>query len=165
MSIGKHESPRAITTTWLTPPHVLAELGPFDFDPCAAPEPRPWSTARRMNSEADGLALPWQGRVWLNPPYTSADLGKWLARMADHDHGTALIFARTETRAFHAYVWQRASALLFLAGRLRFYDAAGVPGAGNAGAPSVLCAYGEADASRLATCAIPGAFVRLEDFK
>lgn len=25
---------------WLTPPHILDALGPFDLDPCA-PDPRP----------------------------------------------------------------------------------------------------------------------------
>jgi hypothetical protein len=161
--MGAHESPTANTTTWLTPPHILAALGSFDFDPCAAPEPRPWPTATRMNSEADGdgLAIAWQGRVWCNPPYTAANVGKWLGRLADHGCGTALIFARTETASFQQQVFGRASAILFLAGRLCFLTASGEKAAGNAGAPSVLCAYGEADAQRLKDSGIKGTFIDL----
>lgn len=57
------------TNTWLTPKWLLDELGEFDLDPCAAPEPRPFPTAKKMISEKDGcgLSAKWEGRVWLNP--------------------------------------------------------------------------------------------------
>lgn len=161
--IGGHQSADATTTTWLTPQAILAALGEFDLDPCAAPAPRPWATARRMNAEADGdgLAMEWDGRVFLNPPYTSAEIEAWLRKLADHNRGTSLIFARTETAAFHRQVWARASGLLFLAGRLHFHHADGTRAAANAGAPSVLCAYGPDDMERLAASEIDGAFVPL----
>lgn len=161
--IGGHQSAAAATTTWLTPPPILDALGPFDLDPCAAPAPRPWRTATVMNSEldGDGLAMEWDGRVWLNPPYTSADIEAWLQRLGDHNRGTALIFARTETAAFQRQVWNRASGLLFLAGRLHFHHADGTRAKANAGAPSVLCAYGQDDMDRLAAAELEGAFVPL----
>jgi hypothetical protein len=163
-AIGGHHSASPLSTTWLTPTPILAALGDFDFDPCAAPAPRPWATAARMNSELDGngLAMEWDGRVWLNPPYTSSEIEAWLRRLADHACGTALIFARTETAAFQRQVWERAHGLLFLSGRLHFHDAAGVRAKANAGAPSVLCAYGEDDMDRLAASEIEGAFVPLK---
>ena len=46
MSMGSHQKTIGDTQTWLTPPHVTDALGAFDLDPCAAPEPRPWDTAR-----------------------------------------------------------------------------------------------------------------------
>lgn len=161
--IGAHQSASASTTTWLTPPPILEALGEFDLDPCAAPAPRPWRTARVMNSldDGDGLAMEWFDRVWLNPPYTSADIEAWLRKMGDHNQGTALIFARTETAAFKRQVWGRASGLLFIYGRLHFHDAAGVRASANAGAPSVLCAYGQDDLDRLAASDIDGALVPL----
>jgi len=151
----------AETETWLTPPHVLDALGPFDFDPCAGPAPRPWPTAARMISRPDdGLAHEWQGRVWLNPPYGRA-VGAWLARLAEHGTGTALLFARTDVAWFAEHVWPRASALLFLRGRLKFHRADGsmTTGAANAGAPSVLIAYGPADAARLRASGLLGTYV------
>lgn len=165
MSIGGHHSANALTTTWLTPPAILDALGgwqSFDTDPCAAPRPWPWPTAWRMNSEADGdgLAIDWEGRVWLNPPYGSV-IGKWLAKLGDHGRGTALIFARTETDFFRRQVWERASGLLFLQGRLHFHTPDGVRANFNSGAPSVLCAYGADDMDRLAAADLAGAFVPL----
>jgi hypothetical protein len=146
--------------TWLTPPHVLAALGPFDLDPCAAPSPRPWPTAARMiELPEDGFAAKWSGRVWLNPPYGS-EMSRWLAKLAEHGNGIALVFARTETGMFHDHVWKRADGVLFLRGRLAFCDPKGKP-AGNAGAPSCLIAYGADNAAALRTCGLDGYMVGL----
>ena len=164
MPIGSHHSAAAGTDVWLTPPDIMAALGgpeSFDLDPCA-PLDRPWDMARQHYTIADnGLMRPWHGRVWLNPPYSNNVIGRWMGRMADHAHGIALIFARTETQVFHDSVWRAADALLFMEGRLHFHDAAGVRAKANAGAPSVFCAYGADDAERLAASGIPGAFVPL----
>lgn len=147
--------------TWLTPPHILAALGPFDLDPCAAPSPRPWPTAERhIELPEDGFAAEWTGRVWLNPPY-GAEMTRWLAKLADHGNGIALVFARTETAMFHEVVWHRAHAIHFLLGRLTFCSANGKPGRSNAGAPSCLIAYGEANADVLERCELAGHCVRL----
>jgi hypothetical protein len=162
--IGGHHSNRAATVEWLTPPAILAAVGgadSFDLDP-ATPEVQPWPTAKHRYTRNDnGLMQRWFGRVFLNPPYTSDDIAKWMGRMADHNHGTALIFARTETDAFFRYVWDRASALLFMRGRVNFHHLDGTRASANSGAPTVLCAYGSTDADILACCAIDGQFVPL----
>lgn len=134
---------------WLTPPEIVAALGDFDLDPCS-PAIRPWDTARIHYAlpDEDGLLLPWDGRVWLNPPYGSM-LDKWLTRMAIHNKGTALIFARTETRTFFKYVWPVAKAVLFVEGRLHFHHVDGTRAPANSGAPSILVAYGSHDAAML----------------
>ena len=161
MGIGGHQSPhRGNTDEWLTPPEIVEALGPFDLDPCA-PVVRPWPTAsKHYTVEDDGLAQPWEGRVWLNPPY-GPETGKWLAKLADHGTGTALTFARTETQMFFEYIWDRADAVLFLLGRLHFYTVEGKRAEHNAGAPSVLIAYGQEDVDRLRKCGIPGKFIDL----
>jgi hypothetical protein len=158
-AMSAHESHIGGTDEWLTPPSLIAALGSFDLDPCS-PRVRPWDTAAKHYSiEDDGLRQDWQGRVWLNPPYAHA--AKWLARLADHAHGTALIFARTETRLWFDHVWSRATGLLFLRGRLHFHFSNGKPAKANAGAPSVLVAYGPSDAQVLATEPLPGHYVSL----
>lgn len=121
-AMGGHQSAAAKSTVWLTPRPILAALGPFDLDPCAAPDPVRWPTAARHIREADtdGLTVPWSGRVWCNSPYGEA-LWAWLDKLATHGRGTALLFARTETAGFFAQVWPRASGVLFLEGRLHFH--------------------------------------------
>jgi hypothetical protein len=157
-SIGGHQSARMLSDTWLTPPGLLAALGSFDLDPCC-PVGMPWTTARECYTpHDDGLAQPWRGRVWLNPPY-SRDAVKWLRRMAEHGDGIALTFARTETSWFFETIWRRAAALLFLEGRIHFHHINGSRAHANAGAPSVLVAYGRNNANALARCEIPGSFV------
>lgn len=149
---------------WLTPPEILAALGRFDLDPCS-PLPRPWDTAVRHYTVADnGLAQPWEGRVWLNPPY-GTQTGQWMQRLANHGNGIALIFARTETGIFFPWVWEHADAILFLKGRLTFYTKAGERAPHNGGAPSVLIAYGQNNAETLRTCGLEGRLVELDNRK
>jgi hypothetical protein len=144
---------------WLTPPAILRDLAPFDLDPCA-PVARPWPmAARHFTVEDDGLAQPWVGFVWCNPPY-GAEAAKWLAKLADHGHGIALIFARTETAMFVEQVWRRADALLFIHGRLHFHHVDGRRAKANSGAPSVLVAYGREGGARLSQSQIDGTLVK-----
>ena len=145
------------TDTWLTPRWILDELGTFDLDPCAAPN---WPTAKRMIvTPEDGLAADWSGqRVWLNPPYSN--WGEWLAKLSNENNlnGIALIFARTETRAFFNHVWFKAHGLLFIKGRVRFCRPDGTT-AGSSSAPSVLIAYGRDNAEVLRRSNISGKYI------
>ena len=155
-----NESTVAGTDVWPTPPYVIEALGEFDLDPCASVD-RPWDTAKsHYTIEDDGLLQPWFGRVWCNPPY-GPKLGPFLRKMAEHDNGIALVFARTETRAFFDFVWNEATAIFFIKGRLRFYKPDGSMG-GTAGSPSVLIAYGESQAEILKNCTLQGKYVRIK---
>lgn len=158
-AMGGHHSHNAGTTTWLTPPHIIERLGPFDLDPCAHPT---WATASRaICLPDDGLAADWEGRVWLNPPYGD-ELWAWLAKLSEHGWGTALIFARTETAGFVREVWRKADAVMFLHGRLHFHNQDGVRAKANAGAPSCLVAYGASDAAALRESGLAGTVVNLD---
>jgi hypothetical protein len=155
-----HQSARMITDTWLTPPSIIHALGEFDLDPCTPPE-MPWETAKKRYTIADnGLVAPWNGRVWLNPPY-GRECAKWLAKLAIHGNGIALIFARTETEMFFDYIWDIADGLLFPKGRIRFLRPDGTPGDSTGGAPSVLIGYGRSNADCLEGCGIKGKYVPL----
>ena len=131
MAICGHERPNmGKTDTWLTPPWLLERLGEFDLDPCPP-------------NGVDGLEIEWHGRVWLNPPYSKN--AEFMEKMAKHQHGMALVFARTETKWFQRWVFPYAKGILFFNRRLKFYTEDGVEAKGNAGAPSVLIAYGYED--------------------
>ena len=158
--IGSHETPHhGVTNVWLTPKFVIDALGPFDLDPCAAPEPRPWPTAKRHIVKAEnGLKQPWGGFVFCNPPY-GPESGDWVEKLASHGNGIALVFARTETKWFQAVVC-RASLLFFPAGRFSFCRPDGTDGNSNSGAPSVFLAFGDEAARRLEKAAMPGFFAK-----
>ena len=166
LGIGGHTLPnQGETTIWLTPPELLEKLGRFDLDPCAAPYPRPWDTARHhIEPPEDGLKAEWFGRVWLNPPY-SQNMGPWMAKMACHKSGLALIFARTETDTWHEHIWPKAHSILFLEGRLYFRRPDGSKPKSNAGGPSALISYSVGDTlvlEGLVGCEIPGKLVKLK---
>lgn len=157
---GHARAYRGETNDWLTPPEIISELGPFDLDPCAAPD-QPWRTAAKQYT-VDGLAQPWEGMVWVNPPY-GPETWTWLRRLAEHGNGIALIFARTETAGFFDTVWGAADAVLFLRGRLHFHYPDGTRAPNNSGAPSVLAAYGPEAFRRLSTCSLDGILLRIEE--
>ena len=128
---------------WLTPPEIIKALGEFDLDPCS-PVNRPWDTAKKHFTKFDdGLNKEWDGRVWVNPPY-GRETFKWLEKLSEHKSGVALIFARTETIGFHATIWNKAKAIFFFKGRIKFFKVDGTQG-DTANAPSCLVVYSDAD--------------------
>lgn len=158
--IGGHQSINSRTDEWLTPREVMLQMGEFDLDPCS-PIERPWNTAKKHYTIIDnGLILPWFGRVWLNPPY-GKELELWMALMASHNNGMALIFARTDTDAFHKYVFPVADSIFFLKRRISFCNTSGMKSKSGSGAPSVFIAYGEYDSQVLSETKLVGRHVPL----
>jgi len=156
MTLGSHQCTIGATQSWITPQWILNALGEFDLDPCAA-DPRPWDCAR-VNYTARGLERPWYGRAWLNPPFHRYEVARWIRRLAEHGHGTALLHARTEAEWFEP-VWQAASAILFLADRIHFHHPDGRRAEANSGAPACLIAFVEHDACALKQSGIAGYLV------
>jgi hypothetical protein len=87
-------------------------FGAFDLDPCAGPMRHATVNWRRR-----GLDRAWDGRVWLNPPFS--EIHAWVDRMLDHRRGLLLTNARTETQWFQKTA-AHARAIFFPRGRLRF---------------------------------------------
>lgn len=158
--MGSHHSAKMINDEWLTPPEIIHACGNFDLDP-SAPINRPWEMAKNHYTKEDnGLSKQWNGRVWLNPPY-GAQTDLWLNKLSQHGDGIALIFARTETEMFFNQVWNKAHSLLFIKGRIHFYDVYGNKAKQNSGAPSVLIAYGGQNSNILSNSGIKGKFIEL----
>jgi DNA N-6-adenine-methyltransferase (Dam) len=159
MGLSSHQLPvRGETDEWLTPPHIIEALGPFDLDPCAAVQ-QPWRTAeQQLTIDDDGLRHRWHGFVWLNPPF-GPEAARWLARLVRHGHGIGLVAARTETRWFVEQIWTSATAILFLHGRPYFHRPDGKRGMSNSGAPIALVGYGALAVDRLRNSGLKGSLV------
>ncbi len=136
-----HESPVGATVEWYTPPEFFQRLGDvhFDLDPASPLSgPVPWVPAERFYSPTDdGLTQPWEGSVWLNPPYGPLGV-EFIRKMVAHGDGLLLIPARTETRIFQ-YAAARASGVCFLRDRLHYIREDGFQA--RAGFASVLMAF------------------------
>jgi hypothetical protein len=158
-----HEDRGNQNVDWYTPPWVFQALGlQFDLDPCQPENGVPWIPAQRKYTLLDdGLASPWSGRVWLNPPY-GKHTGAWLAKMHNHRNGVALVFSRTDCAWFHESI-AFADAILFLRGRVKFVDGLGVSSGGGAGSGSLLAAWSEDCVSALVRASNLGHLVLRED--
>ncbi|KQR30497.1 hypothetical protein ASF91_17135 [Rhizobium sp. Leaf155] len=157
MTIGSHQRSIGKSQTHLTPPEIIRSLGAFDLDPCT-PDFMPWCTAKtRFTEKENGLVQPWEGRVWLNPPFDRRVVGRFIERLVAHGNGIALVHARTEA-AWFTRVWE-ADALLFLADRIHFCDQDGKRQKANSGAPLVLAAFGTDNVNALIKSGLGGFLV------
>lgn len=135
---------------WYTPREIIQSLGEFDLDPATSLE------AYRLNQSAkkiytatdDGLKQEWMGRVWLNPPYSNPLNRYFMMKMAEHNNGIALVFAKIEAKWFHDIVLSHAIAIKFLYSRIRFYKPDGTQGLQPRNG-SMLVAYGRENAEIL----------------
>lgn len=148
------------TDEWYTPKEIIDALGVFDTDPCAPMKPL-WQTAIRMyNKEHDGLSRDWVGRVWLNPPYSRPLIEQFIKRMAEHNNGIALLFNRCDSKMFQDVIFEKATAMKILRGRIKFFQSDGSIG-GSPGCGSILFAFGEDNAEILRQSKIKGRYIRL----
>jgi DNA N-6-adenine-methyltransferase (Dam) len=133
------------TPEWYTPPHIVQLAVDFfdeiDLDPCSNSHEAPNVPAGQVYTEEDdGLAQPWFGRVWLNPPYGDA-IGAWVKKLHDDyqsgaiEAAIALLPGRIDTTWFD-YVMPYA--ICRIRGRLKFVGADN-----SAPFPSVLVYYGD----------------------
>ena len=110
------------TDDWSTPPDLFDacnRIFGFTLDACA--QPHNAKCLKFYSPIDDGLAQPWTGTVWMNPPYGRA-IGKWMRKAWEaHQEGVTvvcLVPARVDTRWWHDYA--KRGAVLFLRGRLKF---------------------------------------------
>lgn len=111
------------TDEWETPQDLFDDLNRefhFTLDACATAQNA--KCKRYYTKSEDGLEMPWDGVVWCNPPY-GRTVGKWVKKAYDAAKDGAVVVmllpARTDTRWFHDYIYEKAE-VRFLRGRLRF---------------------------------------------
>lgn len=94
---------------YYTPPWVFQRMAiTFDLDVCAPPGGIEWIPATRHYTMADdGLNQPWEGRVWMNPPYSNS--APWVERFIQHANGIAIV-QHCRSR-WHTRLWATADGL------------------------------------------------------
>lgn len=88
---------RPTTDDHYTPAWIFEAMGlEFDLDVAAPPGGVPWIPAKRYYTISDdGLAQPWDGLVWCNPPFSAA--AAWARRWVLHRDGVLLACASKAT--------------------------------------------------------------------
>ena len=145
---------------WLTPKHIVEALGPFDLDPCGAPGHVLAKHTYLLENGDDGLIDPWNGRVWLNPPYGRYQR-PWIERLVEHGEGTALLPVATGTKLWQDVVWPNATAIHFYRHRIEFLRRKGFDGGEKMVSPqaSAIIAFGDKDAEALVRSDLPGVVI------
>ena len=98
---------------------IEKRIGGFDVDPASGVEPQPIAETC-YDKEDDGLAQPWYGNVWLNPPFS--DKTPWYRRLVkfyntgDIDRAVAVATVDPSADWFHNW-FSTADVLCFLDGR------------------------------------------------
>jgi hypothetical protein len=124
----------AARVDWNTPPDIVAAVhqvfgGPPDLDPCSNPSSLV-NARRNVMLPEDGLTFPWEGKVYVNPPYGKG-IDRWIQKASESVRAEVILLipASVSAHYWHRYVLGKVSAscpakrVCFIRGRLRFVGA------------------------------------------
>jgi phage N-6-adenine-methyltransferase len=123
-----------------TPKWIFDALGlTFDLDVACPPEGPVHTPCKAFYTQADdGLAQPWHGLVWMNPPYSKPH--KWVEKFIIHRNGISLTVV-SKSKWFNE-LWHTADALMMMPPNLKFDQ-------GPIFMPTIMAAYGTQSAAAL----------------
>lgn len=122
---------------WYTPSDYIEAarevMGSIDIDPASNDIAQETvKAAVYYTAETNGLDKEWRGNVWMNPPYASDLIGKFIdklvAELPNIEQAIVLVNNATETEWFNKLI-PRASAVCFPRSRVKFYMPDGKTGA------------------------------------
>ena len=124
---------------WYTPPKYTEAakrvMGGIDLDPASNELANKFVGAEKFyTKEDDGLANPWFGRVWLNPPYAQPLIAQFSEAVVEKfgrgefEQSIVLVNNATDTKWLQSMM-RVCSAVCFVEGRVKFLDPDGNPGA------------------------------------
>lgn len=122
---------------WYTPAEYIQAarivMGGIDLDPASsAIANQTVQASTYFTAEDDGLRYAWDGRVWMNPPYSGDLIGRFTEKLCTHyaagDVREAIVLVNnaTETTWFQGMM-VHASAVCFVRRRIKFIDTDGNP--------------------------------------
>lgn len=122
---------------WYTPADYIEAarevMGSIDIDPASNDIAQETvKAAVYYTAETNGLDKEWRGNVWMNPPYASDLIGKFIDKLVGElpniEQAIVLVNNATETEWFGKLI-SRASAVCFPRSRVKFYMPDGKTGA------------------------------------
>lgn len=132
-----HVSFNSGNNEWYTPAELIeaarSAMGSIDLDPASNDIAQKVVKARTYyTAETNGLDKTWTGNVWMNPPYASDLIGKFVDKMVserkNYDQAVILVNNATETEWFNRLI-SIADAVCFPKSRVKFYMPDGKTGA------------------------------------
>lgn len=159
--MAEHEPCIGMSDEWFTPPAIFEALKlNFDLDPCSPGKDHWVPAASVYTKDDDGLTQPWNGTVFVNPPF-GGRLGHipWLKKFLDHGDGVAIVRAYTSAGWFHDWAI-KAETMLFPRGKTKFIRPDGTIGTAP-GHGVVLVGMGEKANSAMENSGL-GLFIRLK---
>jgi DNA N-6-adenine-methyltransferase (Dam) len=162
-----HEASIGASSEWRTPKYLPDQIGlMFDLDPAYPISGVCHIPTKRYFTEIDhGLKQPWDGLVWLNPPFGKRH-GQvpWLRKFFAHGNGIALCNGLVSADWFHALVARHAELICFTRGKVKFLQPDGTIG-GEPTFGTALIGMGEIACnalrkSNLGLCVVPDRTVR-----
>lgn len=132
-----HVSFNSGNNEWYTPSNIIeaarTAMGSIDVDPASNDIAQQTVKAETYyTAETNGLDKEWTGNVWLNPPYASDLIGKFIDKLVsekkNYNQAVVLVNNATETEWFNKIV-SISSMVCFPKSRVRFYMPDGKTGA------------------------------------
>lgn len=132
-----HVSFNSGNNEWYTPAELIEAarhaMGSIDTDPASSDiAQRIVKAGTYYTAETNGLDKDWNGNVWLNPPYASDLIGKFIDKLIserqNYKQAIILVNNATETEWFNKII-SIASAVCFPKSRVKFYMPDGKTGA------------------------------------
>jgi len=135
--IHNHRAQGTGENEWYTPKeHIEAArkaLTQIDLDPASSEIAQRTVKAKRyLTKEQDGLTKKWEGRVWLNPPYSQPAVQQFVEKLVSEvqaknvTEAVLLTHNYTDTEWFHIAA-SACSLICFTRGRIKFVNADGEP--------------------------------------
>ena len=137
------------TSEWYTPLHIIDRarkcMGDIDLDPASADMPQQWIKAWHYHTIDNPATKPWQGRVWLNPPFDDAT--KWvenlIQRYAKGDVEQAVLLVNSALGyKWYEELW-RLVPVVCLRNRVCFIDANGIQSKTSAKKGQTIAYFGQ----------------------
>jgi|GEM_PF-1963536 len=103
---------------------VVECMGAIDLDPCSNSRKNPnVPAAKHFTLHEDGLKKDWNGRIFINPPFseTKPFLQKLIQEMEDGHTTEAISLTKADVRtSWFQTIWQNAAAVCFVNGYTKF---------------------------------------------